>query len=280
MHTSLLSALSLATILLSACGDDGEQGEHDDPPFIVGSGTVDSGTVNSGTSPGSTVLVSGSDSGSELVVGNGMRVSEERNLSGFVRVSVDGVLDTQVTQGATFGVRVNIDSNLLSLVKTEVKGDTLHISEESPTGFQTKQPGPHIEVTLPQLRELRLTGTTDVKVSSVEPEPLDLALSGTGSIAFDGSTPQLRVDLDGTGTVSLAGSAAEIEFTLDGTGKIDATSLSARRAKVDLSGTGSVQASVTESVSATCGGTGSVDIHGGATVSASESEPTCRVDQR
>jgi len=197
--------------------------------------------------------------------GNGQRQNETRDVAAFSRIKSDGVLDVQITQGEKQSVTVSIDSNLLHLVDTRVAGDTLYIDLHDKVDRTVG--GPHVQLTMPELRAAKLAGSGSMSLAFDEPaSPLDLYLSGSGSLRFSGTTAAVRANLSGSGDMLLDGTTSDVELSLSGSGSIRGQQLTADSASIDLSGSGEVSATVQESVKVSLSGSGHIDLYGGASI--------------
>ncbi len=203
------------------------------------------------------------------VDGNGRRVDQAREVAAFSRVQNDGELDVEVVQGDVQALTISIDSNLQGLVRSRVRDDTLFLDLREDVDRMVD--GPHVLITLPELRAARLSGSGLMVLALDEPEhPLVVYLSGSGSVRFDGKAQALRALLDGSGDIRLRGEAEDVSLSLSGSGDIAGQNLRARRGDLDLSGTGTLSASVSDSVREPLSGTGRIDVFGGAQVDSSQ----------
>ena len=126
------------------------------------------------------------------------------------------IVDVRV--GGAPSLVVEGDSNLLSYVKTETRGSTLHIETEN-----------------------RLRSTTPLKVNYTVPRLTDLHSGGSGHVTVrDLKGEPLSVRLGGSGVARLSGDVAEFDAKVSGSGKIEAGELRARNADVVVSGSGGV----------------------------------------
>ena len=197
------------------------------------------------------------------VDGNGQRVSEVRALEGFSAVDSEGSLDVVIVRGDAFRVEVSIDSNLLALVRTHVAGDTLAIDTDGPIGDVVA--GPHVIVTMPVLRRAAVDGSGGLWAGGfAQPEPVSLAIDGSGELTFVGDVPRADVRISGSGDARLQGTAAALGVAVEGSGAVDARNLDATTADLSVSGSGDLAATVNGSVRVTVSGSGSVDLYGGA----------------
>jgi len=197
--------------------------------------------------------------------GNGQRQNETRDVAPFSRIKSDSVLDVQVAQGESQSVTVSIDSNLLHLVDTRVSGDTLYIDLHDQVDRTVD--GPHVRITMPELRAAKLAGSGSMTLAFDEPaSPLDLYLSGSGSLRFSGTTAALGANLSGSGDMRLDGTTSDVEASLSGSGSIRGQQLTTTSASIDLSGSGDISATVQDSVKVSLSGSGHIDLYGGASI--------------
>lgn len=200
--------------------------------------------------------------------GNGHRIDETREVGPFRRLQNDADLDVELVQGDVPSVTVSIDSNLQRLVRTHVHDDTLFLDVRE--DIEDMVSGPHVLITVPELRAARLAGSGRMTLALDEPTlPLDLHLSGSGSVRFDGNVAALGAFLDGSGEMRLKGETQDVDLALSGSGAIDGRDLQARSGALDLSGSGRVSANVTDSVRVSLSGSGRIDVFGGAAVESS-----------
>lgn len=210
--------------------------------------------------------------------GNGERAEEQRTVQSFSRIRSDCDLDVEVTQGAAPALTVSIDSNLMRLVDTSVVDDTLYIDVREDLGDVIS--GPNIRVTVPTLSAAKLAGSGRLNVFLDEPEqPLDLYLTGSGDVRFEGRSAALSGDLSGSGDMRFSGEASDVDLQLSGSGAIRAANLVAPSGNVELSGSGDVSANVTDSVRVSLSGSGHIDLYGGAKVEQYRSSGSGEIEQ-
>jgi hypothetical protein len=163
-------------------------------------------------------------------------VAETRDLAPFSRVELAGVNRMTIGVGSEQLVTVRADDNVLNLITTEVADGLLVVDETD--GIEAVAPM-SVEVTVPSLEEVRLSGSGTIVVDGHDLAALDVSLPGTGTVRAAGTVTTLTIDVAGTG-------AAELR------------ELVARDARVTLSGTGAVFVNVTGTLDARVSGTGSV----------------------
>jgi Putative auto-transporter adhesin, head GIN domain len=167
---------------------------------------------------------------------SGAAATQTRTVASFT--SLDLAADNNVTiiAGRPQSVLVHADSNQINHVTTQVVAGTLLIGD---TGSVTARGPVSVEVSVPSLTAL--------------------SLSGSGQISATGiSTPQLTVTISGSGLVSAAGTATRLDVTINGNGTAQLSRLTARDAQAVISGSGLIQVTATASLDAAIPGSGTI----------------------
>lgn len=203
--------------------------------------------------------------------GNGYRSTELREPAGFTRIHSDASLDVEIFQADSHSVAVSIDENLLHLVETRTRDNTLYIEVDGSMGDTLA--GPHVLIGMPELHGAKLAGAGHVTAAFDQPDvSVELILSGSGEMSFEGRAAALGAYLSGSGDMRLAGETADVTFDLGGSGRIRGRNLVASTGDVGLSGSGEISANIESSVRVSLTGAGRIDLYGGAEVErASES---------
>lgn len=192
--------------------------------------------------------------------GSGDLISETREVSDFTGVDVSGEGHVTITIGDEFGLVISAEDNIMPLLTSEVRDDTLvlGVSESiNPTEEIT------YEVTMPLVSLLRVSGSGRIDVPGVDNESLEVEVSGSGAINVDDlSATGFHTDISGSGEVVVSGEADHVEVSISGSGSLDAERLTARSATVEVSGSGSVVVDVSEELEVDVSGSGSVEYVG------------------
>jgi len=142
--------------------------------------------------------------------------------------------------GEKQAVVVEADDNLIDLVTTDVQSGTLVLGTY---GSLTTERPMTVDVTVPTLDAVVLSGSGVVTVEGVGTERLTVRVPGSGLLRISGADGRLDVSLAGSGDVQLQ-------------------DLVARDVAATLSGSGRLQVHATGSLDASVSGTG-VIVHGG-----------------
>jgi len=132
--------------------------------------------------------------------GNGSIESQERSVSNFHSVVLDGVGDVNIHFAENYRVVVTTDSNIQDIVVVRANGNDLHIETRQHTIFNTSKLV--IDVYLPELRSIKLRGVGSITMYGGAASDLEMVLSGVGNIkAQNYNVENVNVTLSGVGDI-------------------------------------------------------------------------------
>ena len=184
--------------------------------------------------------VFGGGSSSPANEGSGVAAIQTRTVAAFHRVDLAGASNVSVTVGGARRVVVRADDNLIRRVTTSVRNGTLVVGTTG--SFRTNVPM-SVDVTVPALDALTLSGSGLVRVANV-------------------AGPALTVRLPGSGLLRASGAVQRLDVTLAGSGDAQLDGLVARDVHAVVSGSGRILVHATRSLDATVSGSGVVDYAG------------------
>jgi hypothetical protein len=166
--------------------------------------------------------------------------SETRDVGAFREIEMDGAARLEITVGGAESVSIEARESALRRIKTDVRGDTLHIKSKPKDWFISDgRPRVTIRITVPELESLKLEGGNDVRLAG-----------------FNGGETRIRAE--GAAHIRAEGRLDELTVHLAGAGHADFTRLLADDAKVTVDGVGSVYVHPRESLNATMNGVGAI----------------------
>jgi hypothetical protein len=180
------------------------------------------------------------------IQGSGNVVSENRSVSGFTSIALQGSANVYVTIGDTESVVVKTDDNILPLIETRVQNGQLIISTKDNTSFTTSADPVRVDVAMKSLDDIKLSGSGIINVPELNGEAINVNLPGSGNINVAGEVAHANINLGGSGIVSCSG-------------------LKAKSATVNLSGSGNVKVYASDSLDATLSGSGTIQYSGNPT---------------
>jgi hypothetical protein len=179
------------------------------------------------------VFGSSSSSGSQ---GSGVPATQTRDVAAFNSVQLAGANNVVIRVGERRSVVVKADDNLLNRVTTEVKSGALVIGN-TPGNLTAKSPM-SVDVNVPSLNALALTGSGNIIVSGIKTKRLTVTLSGSGNLFGNGTTTSLDITVSGFGNARFTQlDANNVHAVVSGSGTIFVTATKSLVASVPGSGT-------------------------------------------
>ncbi|HYG70590.1 MAG TPA: head GIN domain-containing protein, partial [Anaeromyxobacteraceae bacterium] len=162
------------------------------------------------------------------IEGNGEKITERRDVPPFDRISVGGAIDAVVKVGPAQSVAITIDSNLAPHVRTRVENGQLVVDTDENLSWKG---GARAEITVPRLRALSTSGSSDATIEGGSGEDLELSTSGSGDIRWRGEAKAMEISTSGSGDVTLAGRADTVEISTSGSGDVKGEEFTTRDAQ-------------------------------------------------
>lgn len=198
----------------------------------------------------------------ETVDGSGVPATEDRNVGSIRDVELSGVGELTITQGDVPALSVTADDNILPLLETETSGRKLTLRTKSDYSLRTKTKIAYA-LTVPNLEQLTVSGAGNARAEKLTGDRLAVRLSGAGTVTLrEDSHKSLTLTLSGAGHATLGGTAESVTLKVSGAGDIDAASLQAKAADVQVSGAGTVRLWATDELKARVSGAGGVRYKG------------------
>ena len=202
----------------------------------------------------------------QKVTGNGNVVEENRPVEPFSALEVGGVLNVYLSQGDTESLTVEADENILNLIETENRGNTLVVKLKKGVNIK-KAERKNVYITLRSIDELEVGGVVNVKSETpIAIEKLKLDIGGVGNTDLELRGDQLDIKADMVGNVTLRGEVQEANIKNGGVGSLNAFDLVVNKLTIKNTGVGSAEVHAQDEISITSSGVGSVRYQGDAVV--------------
>jgi len=235
----------------------------------------------------------------DAVVGDGKPASEQRAIDSAAQLDMRGPLVVEVKVGQAPSLRVEGDSNLLPLIRSEVVNGTLRLWVEG--NVRTDQTL-RVTWTTGQLSQVTAAGSGRLSVAGLAGGPLtltktgsgaaqlsgrvgtlnmhatgsgdidarelhsgnaNLSLAGSGSIVMgDVKADALNVKVHGSGELQAAGTVAQLNAQVVGSGDARLKSVASEHAELSTTGSGDITAQVGRSLIAQTTGSGRITVYG------------------
>ena len=141
------------------------------------------------------------------VQGQGPVTSETREVGAFSRIEATAGIRVVVRIGPSEAVKVTAQENLLPVVATDLRGDTLSI--EASEDFTTLEPVT-VTVVVPALDGITLSGGAQAVIDGLDAESLELRIRGGAQVTAAGSVGSVALHADGGATAGLEDLSARV----------------------------------------------------------------------
>ena len=206
------------------------------------------------------VLISSFYSCINTVDGDGNVVKEERTVTSFTKIDISGGFEVLINQGSQEKLELEVDENLLELIKTEAKNNTLFIKSDKSIG---KAKSLKLYITVVNVDDIEVSGAVELtNKGTLEGENLEIEVSGAGDVNLKLDVEELKMDMSGASETTLSGKAHHFEIELSGAGELDAEKLKSRNVIIDISGAGSAIVNAKKTLNVEVSGAGSVKYKG------------------
>ncbi len=190
------------------------------------------------------------------IKGEGQLVKDTREVLMFSKVKIDLPCNLMLTNSINTEVVIEAEKNILALIKTEVKSNTLIISSVK---CLDRKEFINIIVSAPQYKELEFNNNGNVKNDNIlQADKLKILISGSGNINLNTFVNKLNIELKGSGDAILLGATKELNINIKGSGNVDASKLNAFDADLSLSGSGNINVFANNKLNADVKGSGNV----------------------
>jgi len=174
------------------------------------------------------------------VQGNGNSARDQRQVARVSGLHIENRhrvdMEVEVRVGSGPALVVEADSNLLPLVHTEVRGNTLRVWTED--ALRPVKPI-RVHYSVPRLSNLEATGSVRTDVQGLNGGALQVAHTGSGRLELRGVLDQLDVRHTGSGSLyadGLESRSAQVDMV--GSGRVNIGSVRGEGLRVSASGSG------------------------------------------
>ena len=208
------------------------------------------------------LLASCEDGFHSCLKGNGVIVTETRELTEFSGITAEGSYEVHYLPDTAYFMELETDENLMPYIRDRIAGNILYIDNGTRKCLSSEYPI-RIFVHAPEVRLLKLSGSGTIGAESVYSPKLALLLEGSGVFDIRGiDVLDLRVLITGSGEVEVRGRADVSEYTITGSGTISAQDLQSELCRAEITGSGNIYCHATKTLQAIISGSGVIYYRG------------------
>jgi|GEM_PF-277270 len=197
--------------------------------------------------------------------GSGVIVEETRSLENFNKVVLESAGNMTIEQSGKEALVVKTDDNLLSRIKSEIRGDTLIISYKPKWYFGFTWPTSNVDINLSvkDLDSIKINGSGTVNSSGLATSNLEIKISGSGKVNLDSLIlSSLIAEISGSGEFNLSGLVDKQQITINGSGNYNAKDFRSRETSFKISGAGDGTVSASDKLDVIISGSGKINYYG------------------
>jgi len=202
---------------------------------------------------------------SGCVKGSGKTLSEERLAAGFDSIQADGPVTVHVLSGRPYEVVVDVEDNIVDLVRAKVEGNTLEVDVADVCVIEAKPIV--VRVSGRDIRGLSATrGARIVTDAELAVDALKLTAASEGRIEASVTAKRLRASATKGGAIFLGGEAADFQAYASEAGNVKAYGLIAEKTIATAESAGAVEAYASKELTIRASSGGRIFYKGGASV--------------
>jgi hypothetical protein len=197
------------------------------------------------------------------VAGSGRALEENRQLTGFKMLRVDGEVDVALTAADAETVSVRADDNIVPLIETRVEDGVLRVGVRGGAALNSRN-RVVVKVSFRDLASISVYGAGDVAVDRVRGPIFETSLYGSGNVTVDriDGADAVALLLTGSGNFQAGGGARSLGALVRGSGDVRAGQLQVREAAVRIMGSGDVTVHAVDRLEVEIHGSGDVRYRG------------------
>lgn len=170
----------------------------------------------------------------------------------FTKLDVSGVINVELTQGKSCGVEI-YPERAKDVIIVEIEDGTLHLTNDPDKWNKHMKENAKeeivVKVTIEKLERIDLSGATTLKtMNQLNAATLVVDLTGASNMDLDVKATKVRGDFSGASNITLIGTSESVDLDVSGAAQANLFRFSAKKAKVDNSGAGQLELSVSEAL--------------------------------
>lgn len=197
------------------------------------------------------------------IKGNGNVVTENREVSSYDEIIVNGNIDVVLTDEIEGKIKLKAEGNLLEFIEVNVHKNVLKIKSKDRAELRPSK-GKNILITVPvqDVQKLSLNGSGGIEGNRVlKNKKIILQLNGSGDIDVDVKATNVKAVINGSGNITISGKTFVFDAKVSGSGDIDGNDLRANISKGKVVGSGNISFYAEEKLEAKIIGSGDIKVN-------------------
>jgi hypothetical protein len=185
----------------------------------------------------------------------------------FTKVEISSTFDFKIVQSDSYEVTVDADEGLFKNLHIDVDGDTLKAYHSRHISWVFRLSRPHIKISMPVIKELKLSGAVSGKVSGFKSaEDFKLEMDGASKVKADMEVNKCEIRMRGACNIEANGKAESIIIDVNGANFLDMEDFTIQNAAIRLNGASNCKVRVDGRLDARLAGVSNLDLAGQPTI--------------
>ena len=182
------------------------------------------------------------------------------DVTGVKNVELGLACKVTLIQADKASITITGDEDALEDVHARLRGDKLEIYNDK---HHQHKDDVTITITLPDLKELSLTGVVDITTpNQVNFEDLKLEVSGVADLDIKLKSKNLNLEASGVLSGEITGETKDLRIEISGVGKLDASEFKSENCDIEVSGVAKASVYAVEKLDASVSGMGRITYQG------------------
>lgn len=205
----------------------------------------------------------GIGNGDNLVEGNGITKKVDFPIDDFEHIMIEGNYKVELSQG-TPSAAIEGDENLMEYLDFGLEGDGKTLSIKAKKGYTlTPKNGIILHISFEHLESISSYGFCNFHSDqALNFEDLEIHMHGAGMVDFPLTANTLELQINGSCETSFTGTVNLLEANISGVGQLNANGLVAKKADLQITGSGTANVNVTEYLDASTSGSSYINYSG------------------
>ncbi|MDD5339351.1 MAG: DUF2807 domain-containing protein [Dehalococcoidales bacterium] len=192
---------------------------------------------------------------------------KEMEHSKFSKIEISNTFDFKIMQSNDFSVKLDTDEGFMKNVDIHQDGDKLKVHHSHHISWMFRHTRPRITITMPVIKELRLTGAVQGEVIGFKSkEDFSLEMDGASRVLIDLQAVKTDIRVRGACTVEAKGSAQNLIVDVNGACTLELEDFAVKEAAIRLNGASNCKAQVNGRLDARLGGVSNLGLKGEPTI--------------
>ncbi len=197
----------------------------------------------------------------DCMQGTGPVISETREIKPFNSIELDINAEVYLSNDTTYIMKIEAQENILSHLRTEVRGNRLEIDFDKGCFIDYKKV--IIYLSTNKLEEIEINGSGNIIGKDVfNTEKIDIEIDGSGDVDLQLVSNKVGASISGSGDIILKGTAEKFRVDISGSGKVRAEELTTYKTDIDISGSGECYVYAHDYLDVSINGSGDVKYSG------------------